>query len=116
MRRELFDLQQRKKDAFNRLLKVSNDAVSGLLEKEIERLDKETEAKREQLVSSPGIVLPLDELVGTALTFLEKPQEIWLNGDYEDKRTVLHSPLLENYDMVKKQGMEPPIIRCHTRF
>ena len=104
IKKEISDLEERRQSILNRILKTSSDSVSVMFEKEIEKVDIEVGVKREQLMLSPEIVIPLDELVGTALSFLEKPQEIWLNGEYEDKKTVLQLTFAGKLRYNKKTG------------
>ena len=73
----------------DRIVDASSDTVIAAYEARIKKLEREKLLIAEKLQNSGGSQRPFGEVFELALGFLASPWNIWKNGDYAERQTVL---------------------------
>ncbi len=73
----------------DRILESESSTVIAAYERKVEELERQKLVMQEKTARCGTVVRGYDETFRTALEFLGNPWNLWTNGTFEDKRTVL---------------------------
>ena len=109
LQQEIEQAQQEKNNAFNLLLQnnISSD-VKTMCDKRICELESKIKLLTHQLNTSQEPPIPLDDALDTVLTFVQKPLQIWLTGDYAQKQGVLNLCFADKISYDKREKFRTP--------
>ena len=114
--KRLAEIKKDQKNLLTDIRKASNEIVRRAFEDEVVELDKERQLLESAVARTDTRNFDFEKGLELVLSFIENPYQIWINGDFEEKRMVLNLVFPKGVSYDRKQGVGTPELSLPFRL